>query len=223
MFTGTLNLTLETLQAIAAISHLLSWREFRTYTLILSGMDQNTSLVRVNQDEISEASGYSLSTIKRHIEAFRSLGLMRIWRGPGGSNYYRVILPLTGEVVQAVRDRIPEYGMEPKRHQRKKASVETILINNSQMEQPMAAQEVTEENTLEPITEAIPTGPASSEPALDAEITALLGALERRTVRNNTCHFLESLGFLGPHVNAGRKSRRLPGRSKIAAPLTGLS
>ncbi len=103
------DMTLEMLQAVAAVSHLLSWREFRVYSLILSRTDQMTLLARIDQAEVANATGYSPRAIKYYLAGLEDLGLVQKWRGPHGANYYRVAFPLTDEVIQAVRDRIPEY------------------------------------------------------------------------------------------------------------------
>ncbi len=117
-------LTLETLQVVAALSHLLSWGEFKTYTVILSHADPVTLRARVNQSEIRDASGCSLRTARNHISRFRDLDLIRVWRGPEGANYYQFKFPWPDKVVEAIQCRITEFGTEPVRlRARKKPSI----------------------------------------------------------------------------------------------------
>jgi hypothetical protein len=105
---------------MAALSHLLPWGEFKTYTVILSHADPESLRARVNQSEIREAAGCSLRTVRNHIARFRDLDLIRVWRGPEGANYYRFNLPLPDKVVEAIRARITEFGIEPVRPRARK-------------------------------------------------------------------------------------------------------
>ncbi len=45
----------------------------------------------------------------------------------------------------------------------------------------------------------------SSEPTLDPQISSLLDSLEKRTVRNTVCRFLESLRFVEPQLAMDQK------------------
>lgn len=189
------HMTLDMLQAVAAVSHLLPWREFRVYSLILSRIDQGTSSARMNQTEIANATGYSPRAIKYYLAELENLGLVQKWRGPHGANYYRVSFPLTGKVVEKISDRIPEYGVEPKCRPRKEPQTEAIATATVN-EEELSVQQIPEES----VADTVQPDPSSSQPALDPEISSLLDAIEKGTVRNSVCRFLEYLGVVEPQL-----------------------
>jgi len=112
---------------------------------------------------------------------------------------------LTDEVVQAVQERIPEFGQEPQRRQRKRLPAESattiVLQNEGSITDPIIPEEV-----IPVIQDTLPTTPTSLGPALDPEISALLGDLERRPVRNAAINFLASLGFVEPQLSLEQKT-----------------
>ena len=163
------HMTLDMLQAVAAISHLLSWREFRVYSLILSRIDQETLVARINQAEITNVTRYSPRSIKYYLTELEDLRLVRKWRGPHGTNYYRVSFPLTDEVIQKIHDRIPEYGVEPKRRPWKELQIEPIATATMNEEERSV-----EEILGESVADTARLDPALSGPTLDPQISSLL-------------------------------------------------
>jgi DNA-binding MarR family transcriptional regulator len=217
-----LSLSLDMVRTMAGLSHILSWGEFRVYTTLLYERDPLTLKVRMNQAQIATDVGYDTSVIKDFIARLKEMGLIRKWRSQRG-NYYELVLPLPETVVEKVRHYIPAFGREMelfRNRKRKKSladnsskdavifpeiqqgiSTEDVLANNEEAHIPHETCNAVERGFSEEIApEAVADVSTSEEPALDLQIAHLLDTLEHGTVRNGTCRFLESVGFLGPQL-----------------------
>jgi hypothetical protein len=153
-----------------------------------------------------------------------ALDLIRKWRGPMGSNYYDFVLPLSDTVVEKIREHLPTFGREvesaaKRKRGSKKAPKDAVLSAEYEQEAPFAHDEfqgipdeeqpciskeggpTSEQETAQEVTlDTLPEIPVSSGPMLAPEISSLVDDLEKRTVRNTTVHFLESLGIVGPQI-----------------------
>ncbi|MBM3299077.1 MAG: hypothetical protein FJY85_03885, partial [Deltaproteobacteria bacterium] len=195
MCTGKLNITLEELLTITAVSRLLSWPEFWTYTLLLSRRDPRTLLTRINQDVLSATTGYSTRSIKRHLDKLRSLKLIDFWRGPEGANFYRFSLPLLDATVQVIREHLPDFGVEPRQRRKRVRAIENTVAYVSPADRVMVEQPLPADRG---VTDMSNQSSVPREPSLDPEISALLDSLENKNARNTAVRFLTSLGLVKP-------------------------
>lgn len=217
MIEKRLNLSLELLRTVAAISHILPWSEYWIYTLLLSQRDPHTLRVRVDQKEIARATGYGERSVKYGVANLTALDLIRKWRGPQSNNYYQFVLPLSNTVVEKIREHLPTFSRElevsaKRKRGSKKVSENTVVTPEDKQEAPFAHDEFQgipdeeqpciSKEEQKPVAETL----ESSGPALDPQISALLDNLERRPVRNSAIHFLASIGFVEPQLSLEQKT-----------------
>jgi DNA-binding MarR family transcriptional regulator len=217
-----LNMSLDMMRTMAGLSHILSWGEFQVYTMLLYERDPLTSRIRMNQTEIGKTIGYDTSMIKGFVAKLRDLSLIRKWRSQAG-NYYELVFPLPETLVGKVRESIPAFGRElelsTKRKKKKvladKSSDSKSVSTALEQDAPPEDNPITDEKSGNPreicdapehglsrgiTSEPIGKGSYSGEAAFDPQISRLLDQLERGTVRNTVCRFLEYLGFLAPQL-----------------------
>lgn len=222
-----LSMSLDMVRTIAGLSHIMSWGELQVYTLLLHERDAVTQKVRMNQTEIAKAVGYDTSVTKDFIAKLKEMDLIRKWRSQPG-NYYELVLPLPEKVIDTVREHIPSFGRELEwsaRRKRKKGlaqdssndalisseiqedvSLEDDPPKNEEPHDPREVSDAPERVSSEEVApETMMDAPSPEEPALDPQISRLLDTLEQGTVRNGTCRFLESLGFLDPQLGLDQK------------------
>ena len=94
----TVCLTAQQIQSIGGLARILTEQEFMVYSVILSHARNSRTLITdgCSQKVIAEEAGCGVRSVRGYIQKFQDLGLIRKWRGPRGTNYYK-FMPATLE------------------------------------------------------------------------------------------------------------------------------